>query len=348
MTVPVRPLTGMQPGTQPGQSGQQQQPHPTVGNLGLPGAPVTIEQSRQVQAPIQQPQQPAWQMPPMPQQQQQTFEQQPQQQPQQQQPQYTQQNPPPNNQPVQRVNIPDHVILDGDGVPPHLRGRTWGQVKQIHTALEQDFVQRQQRPAAQQQQSVPQQRQQTGGRPQPQTEGATDFWADPVGAIRSIVTEQVGQAIAPVTQRTTAMAIQEAQSIARQGIPDFQHLEAEVIQSISGLAPEALADPRTWQNAADLARGRMMSRGQYQPQQQQQQPQIHQPQQQRGPGVFVPAPVNPIGAFFTEPSTPPGQQGSVSTLTNDEQYYAQKMGMTNEEYAAWRGGVVSNSNARRF
>lgn len=358
MTVPVRPLTGMQPGTQPGQGGQQQPVHPTVGNLGLPGSPVTIEQPRSTQAPLPPPQGSQWQMPPAPQQQQQTFPQQQapaqwlqQQQPQQPQQQYTQQNPPPGNQPVQRVAIPDNVVLDGENVPAHLRGRTWGQIKQIHTALEQDFVSRQQPRLPQQQQAPQQIPQPRGGRPNGIPEEAQDFWSNPIEAIGRVVDERVNRAIAPVTQRTTAMAIQEAQNVARAGIADYQILEAEVIQTLNGVPPEALADPRTWQNAADLARGRLMSRGQYQapqPQPNGQQQFQANPQYQRGPGAFVPAPVSPVGQFFTEQPTPPSQDSQLNTITQDEAYYAQKMNMTPQEYVAWRGGVVRESNARRY
>jgi hypothetical protein len=396
MTGPFRPPTGMQPGSAPGQGGQPAV-HPTVGDFGLPGGQVTIERPRYVPPPNvpQQQNNGGWVMPPVPAPVQGTFDQsqQPQGQPQfqqpQQQPQQPQfqphptaqfgQQPPqqqpqqqpqgyPQNAPAQRVSIPDHVIMDGESVPPELRGRSWGQVKQIYGALANDFLMRQ--PNRQQPQQQPQGRDQVyvqgepnggvpqrGGRPQgpPQGAAASGFWADPEGTIQRIVEGYV----APITQRTTAMAIQEARQIAAAGIPDFHQLEGEIMQSLAGADPTSLTDPRMWQNIADLARGRLMSRGQYDPRQVQQ-PQ-GQPQQnggypvpgQRGPGSFVPAPVNPVGQFFTEAPTPPqydGQQGGGMNnyISAEEHEYAQKMQMSDEQYVAWRGGVVRQTNSRRY
>jgi hypothetical protein len=385
MTSPFRPSTGMQPGGNPGQGGQPAV-HPTVGNLGLPGAPVTIERPNpqpQYQQPqgAPQPQQGGWVMPAAPAPQQGTFDQQ-QQQPQyqqpapqqQQQPQFQphptanygqpqpQQQPQQNfqNQPAQRVVIPDRVIMDGESVPPELRGRTWGQVKQIYGALANDFMMRDNRQRQPQQPQQPQayvqgepnggQPQQRGGRPQ-QGQAATGFWADPEGTIERIVDSRV----APITQRTTAMAIQEARNIAAAGIPDFQMLEGEIMGIVAGADPAALADPRLWQSTADLARGRLMGRGQYDPRQMQQQNGQHQQQNgqvQRGPGQFVPAPVSPVGQFFSEAPTPPQNwQGSTSTMnsiTPEEQSYARKMQMTDEDYIAWRGGVIQTAPTRRY
>jgi hypothetical protein len=395
MTGPFRPPPGGPAGF-PGQGGQEQ-PHPTVGNFGMPGGPVTIE--RPSGQPPAAPQGGSWQMPPAPQQQQQTFPQQQQQQ--QQQPpvqgygqpappqgqphptvgfgqpapqgqqQQQQQQPQGQQQGGQRSDIPDNLILDGAGVPPELRGRSWGQVKQIYGALANDFLLRQNGGQRQQQQQpAPQGRQQqqppvyvqgqpNGGQP-PQGQRESSFWENPEETIARIVDSR----LAPVTQRTTAMAIQEARQVARSGIPDFDYLEAEMIGIMAGADPNALADPRLWQSTAELARGRLMGRGQYDPRSAQRQPQngqqqqpMNDPRQMRGPGGYVPAPVAPVGQFFTEAPTPPqggqqfgydyGQNGQLQ-ITGEEQGYARKMNMTDAEYVAWRGGVIQTAPARRY
>jgi hypothetical protein len=268
----------------------------------------------------------------------------------------------PQNAPQQRVALPDHVIMDGESVPPELRGRSWGQVKQIYGALANDFMMRQQGRQPQQQpqgrdqvyvQGEPnggQPQQQRGGRPQgPPSQAAAGFWADPEGTIQRIVEGYV----APITQRTTAMAIQEARQIAAQGIPDFQMLEGEIMQQLAGADPSTLTDPRMWQNIADLVRGRLMSQGRYQaPQQQNGNGQPGYQPVQRGPGSYVPAPVNPMGQFFTEAPTPPSYDGSNGAMNNyisaEEHEYAQKMQMSDEQYVAWRGGVQRQANSRRY
>lgn len=388
MTGPFRPPTG-QPAGIPGQGGQPAV-HPTVGDFGLPngGAPP--------QAPFYQPPQQAgggsggWQMPPAPQPPQGTFDQQ--RQPQAPQPpvqgygqpapqnqphptaQYGQpapQNPQPiqqpQNQQPQRAEIPDHIILDGANIPPELRGRSWGQVKQIYGALANDFIMRQNgggqapqpqpQPQAQPQRPVVYEQ----GRPnggQPTRQGG--FWEDPEGTIDRAIERRM----APVTQRTTAMAVQEARNVARMGIPDFDYLEAEILTIVGGADGQALSDPRLWQSSAELARGRLMGRGQYDPRAAQQGSQRGgaqgaDPNFARGPGAYVPAPVHPVGQFFTEAPTPPrfsdqgygvGQdvQSRVAALSNDQRQYAAKMQMSLEDYVAWQGGVQQSSATRRY
>jgi hypothetical protein len=153
------------------------------------------------------------------------------------------------------------------------------------------------------------------------------------------------------------MAISEAKQVASMGIPDFQYLEAEVLQIMAGADPTAMTDPRLWQSSADLARGRMMSRGEYDPrvaQNRTQQPQPN-PAQVRGPGGYVPAPVAQMGQFFTEAPTPPMQNqfggygsGVNNSISQQEHEYATKMHMTDEQYVAWRGGVQQTAPTRRY
>lgn len=393
MSGPFRPPTGGPAGI-PGQGGQL--PHPTVGNLGLPNGGSPQQGQPAYQQPADQGQ--GWQMPPAPQQPQQTFQQpvpsnqqQPPQQPVQgygQPAPQNQQHPTANfgqpqaPQPVQqqqqqqqRTDIPDNVILDGANVPPELRGRSWGQVKQIYGALASDFLMRQNGNGGQQQQQqqprqsfqqqqapVYEQGRPNGGQPTRQNGGT--FWEDPEGTIGRIVDSR----LAPVTQRTTAMAIQEAMTVARTSIADFDYLEPEIMTIVQGADAAGLTDPRIWQSAAELARGRVMGRGQYDPRvAQQRRGQPNQPggdpNFQRGPGAFVPAPVSPlpVGQFFTEAPTPPQypnqQNGSyaggdiaqrVQALTNEQREYAHKMQMSLEDYVAWQGGVQQSTTVRRY
>jgi hypothetical protein len=307
--------------------------------------------------------------------------------PYQQQPQQQQQQAP---QPAARYDIPDHVVLDGPGIPPEIRGRTFGQMKQIYGALASDFVSRQpgRQVQQQQQQNVPGvggpvpsgpprgpngqpiyvQGQANGGQPQQQDE-VRAFWENPAGFIRTAVREEVGTTMGPTVQRNQAQAIQEARSVAASGIPDFAALEGEMMGMLTQADPAALQDPRLWISTADLVRGRMMSQGRYDPrwqnrqgQQQNGAPQFGQPGQnfhQQGPGVSVPAPMAPIPhqTFFTEAPTPPaanwgggwsGGGGNQWQLSADQQMYAQKMGMSEQQYRDWSGGVSPTATARRW
>lgn len=290
----------------------------------------------------------------------------------------------------QRLNIDPNTILDGPGVPPELRGRRFGQVMSAYSNLAEDFVRRQgfQRSGGQpgvgqsQQRQQEPQGQQHGQQPQGQQRQQPTDWRQ---EIRGIVQEVV----APLQQRTTAQSAHEALTQARQRIPDFAELEQDIVQSLQGAGPDALANIAVWESAADLARGRRMRQGQLLPPPHGSQPQVglqqiqgpnpggqHVVQTQYGPVAVPPnraAPqVNGVSQqfggqqsvavqgyypqqpqavpaqsaqipqyqFFTEGPTPPQMHSISNMLTPQERDYAKKMGMTDEDYMAWRGGVI--------
>ncbi len=347
----------------PGQNGQ---PHPTIGQLGMaPQATVqppqyqqpSLQQNQQI-AQLQQsdpnrslpqglpPQQPQGQPPHQtipfnPQQPQGQFQPQYQQQPPQQpqvqqtQPQTTQFQTPQG----QRFEMPDNAILDGPNVPAELRGRTWGQARQIYTALAGNYLAGRQ-PAAPAPQPEPQAQQPQAGRPAGPRQGG-DFWTDPEGTIARVVDQRIGTAMAPVISQGAQVQAEQAMRVAASGISDWQQLYPEVLTVISesGAAVNQLGDPRVWASAADLARGRLAGRGQYQ------NGHVPAPQQQtRGPGAYVPAQVAPpIGQMFTEAPTPPqhqfGQPGNMQ-ITPDEEFFQQRSGLDRETWLAWRNQIT--------
>lgn len=282
-------------------------------------------------------------------------------------------------QPPQGFQIDPNTILDGPGVPPELRGRRWGQIASTYQTLAQDFINRQnfQRsagalasPAGGQQQprqgGGEPQGQQTGQQTQQQGRQQPQDW-------RQEIRQIVGEVISPVMQRTQAQAMTDAAEQARRSIPDFNDLEADIVQTLQGAPPESLANPAVWQSAADLARGRRARMGyQQQPgvpspngQHVQQVPQVVQTQygpvaipanraptpQVQYPGGYAPmgaypqsvpaqqAPI-PQYQFFSEGPTPPTMHSVSNLLTPQERDYARKMGMSDQDYMAWRGGVV--------
>lgn len=345
---------------------QQGEVHPTVGNLGMPGAPMqslppqpqqpqyqTLPQNIPAAPNTQQPQQYAGPGTAFPQ-----YGQPAPQAPAPQYPQnpgYTQQGQPIQQQPLQQpqqqtVQLHDNVILDGPAVPEELRGRTMGQFKQIYTALATDWLQR--NPGGQPQ--APQ-------APQPQAQPAqgqdatTDFWTDPAGYIQ----RTVQQAVSPMTQQAVGAQIAQARQIAMQGVPDFAQLEGEVMGLLSVIPEEARTTPQAWVNAIDLARGRMIRSGQYgrqqvqQPAQQANQyPTVQQPNVPTqygappavhgGPGSAVPASMVPLYGFYTEAPTPPAPQ-QAGMPSQQDQFYAQKFGMDVSTYMAWKAAQATRN-----
>lgn len=252
-----------------------------------------------------------------------------------------------------RVMLQDNMILDGPDVPPELRGRTYGQAKQIYSALAQAHLQSQgPRPPQQQQQpqGQPQGQQQPQGRP-----SAADFWRNPDEYLDRKLDDKLGPVIQGAVQQQVASARQQAASM----IPDFAQLEGEIAQSMAGLDPRGLTDVNLWLAAADLARGRLARQGRLQPPQLQQGGVIRPPV---GPGASVPAGAAPIPyspppqqvppyAFFTEqPSAPWGAAAAAAgrVMTPEQRMYARKMGMSDQEYIDWSGGITPTQQWRQY
>lgn len=258
----------------------------------------------------------------------------------------------PAAQPQGQVTIPDNFVLDGPTVPQELRGRTWAQVKAVYGALASEFISG--RPSAV---PAPRPNQPTAPAPQPQAQSAAapagqpdrvrSFWEDPMAAIDQAIERR----LAPVTQRTSAMAVQDAMNLAKSHIQDYAQLEAEMIPVLRAAPPELQQDPSFWTSTADLVRGRLMAAGRYQYQgaPAARPPQAPQPQSAPpGPGAFVPT-------FFTEAPTPPAPNGfnggapNQYELSSEQKMYASKMGMSEQEYRDWSGGIQRTvTSTRRF
>lgn len=252
---------------------------------------------------------------------------------------------------------PNTVIQAGPGIPPELVGRTLGQAFGIYSALATDYVTRNPvrggQPQQQQQQQQPgqqtQQQQQPPRQPGQISDGSKQFFADP-DAYMSARDEKLIAKFReelnnnPATQAAQRTQFQTAAEQAARQVPDFFNLRPYMEPILASANPATLTDPQTWIGIADLARGRAMRAGQYQPPQPQTQQPTQQPQQQGwgqpGP-MSVPAAAVPAWSFFTEGPTASGNTatGAPAQLTAAQQEAAQKFGMSPEQYAAWNGGV---------
>ena len=237
------------------------------------------------------------------------------------------------------------TIPNQPGVPPELIGRTWGQAFQIYSALAQDWMQRNQpsrtapaAPAAAQPAAAP--AQPAGGQPA----GAGDFWQDPAGFVSQAVKAAVAEAVKPITQNTQEDAIIRARDAARQQVPDFVELWPDLVNTLQGTDPTALADVNVWIGAADLIRGRRLRAGlpATAPAGAASASPPNGAYAAAGGLPSVPAPQGPSlpqYAFFSEAPTTPTQHQPASGLTAREIEVASKFGMTPDQYQAWKGGV---------
>lgn len=266
---------------------------------------------------------------------------------------------PPQQQPPMQVPTPPtqgtgsvsgDMILDGPGIPPELRGRKMSDVIRVYNALADDFVTRKRQNNGQ----PPQQQSPTQQPPQQQRPPQQSLWQsdDPDARIAEIVRSVVSEAVQPFQQQTLAQNTQTAMERARQVIPDFVELEADILETVKGSSQEALANIDYWINAADLARGRRFrAQSQQQPPVSQPQfsgqhplssvpaptqyPQPQQPQPQ--PSFPQPQPQRPAThSFFTEAPTAPSPYASThaAALTPAQQEVARMAGVSHEQYAA--------------
>jgi hypothetical protein len=253
-----------------------------------------------------------------------------------------------------RVALGGEEILDGAGVPPELRGRKVADVMRVYQTLADNFIanrRQQQPPVPQQQPPVP------PASPASNAESDAEFWKAPTENIRNLVRQVTQEVVQPIQQQNLAQGARGAVEQARQRIQDFGMLEADIIDIARNAPPEALANPEYWEHAADLARGRRIRSGQYQPPQAPQQTAEHR--SIFGPLVTpatqpYPQPVNPNPApaapalayggynrpptaqFFTEAPTAPTPYANTHgvVLSPAQLEVARLSGISPEQYAA--------------
>lgn len=179
------------------------------------------------------------------------------------------------------VQITDDVILDGPNVPPELRGRPFGMVRQLYTGLTQHFLNSQgggqqslgagqqavggtgyQQPGAQ----GGQPQQQGGQQPAGSAQGvsAAQFLSNPTQVLDQMLDAKLQQYMGPLQQQSFQQGVRDAYAQASTAIPDFRALEPLIIAKVAGLPPEARTNLAVWQNAANMARGEAVANGTYQ------------------------------------------------------------------------------------
>lgn len=278
-----------------------------------------------------------------------------------------------------RQSFTGEEVLDGANIPVELRGRKLSDAMKIYAALAEDFLTRRRGPQVQngqtqQQQNQPgfAQAQQPQGQPRtpqgqftganfqvPQNQNVQG--GDPESdRIAGIVRQVVGEAVAPFQQQQNATQISSTLSRVRQGIPDFQQLEPEIMEAVKGASDESLVREDFWTSAADMIRGRRMRQAQMgqtgsnqiqaqvQPQVQNfvggyPQAQMPAPQYMPGMNPNIPQPQAPrpqTNVFFSEAPTAPSPfqntHGGATTLTQAEMRIADQAGMPHDVFAAWK------------
>lgn len=230
--------------------------------------------------------------------------------------------------------------LEGPGIPQELQGKTFGEAMQIYNGMRNVVLQQTAAPQGQPQvtQGQPQQPQ---GIQQPQNQQgqpAAWDWRAPEAGIARVVNEQlqpVIQAMQPIIQQSQQSAVQAARNQVAQEIGPavFAQLEPHIIQRLQGATPQGLQTAALWRTAAESVIGGLaLQQGRQQPQAQQ--PQTAQPQM--AAAGWQPTPN--LNGFFTEQPNVGVAPGSSQTLTPQQAWAAQAMGMDPATYMAWGAG----------
>lgn len=252
------------------------------------------------------------------------------------------------------------MILQGDNLPPQLRGRTVGDVIAQHTMFLNAVRQggapqpsQQHVPAQSSMQAAPQAGQQPAS-------NATEFFRDPAAAIRASMAGErqetvnaVLAALAPVLGPVVQSSMQTQSAAAMNtvageiGAERFKQLWPHMQQYLASAPQSAWSHPDTWRLAAKAAVGDLVLSGRQLAAQQQPSQAFGTPAapfavQQVGPNG---QPIPGAASFFTESPSIVQQSGRVQ-LTAIQQHVFDQMRAADpatwhspEVYTAWLGGV---------
>lgn len=222
-------------------------------------------------------------------------------------------------------------VLNDPNLPPELQGKTMGEMLDYYNKLRTYYMNTS--GVAAPAQSTPVAAPAPAAAPAPVAEpSAADFWADPVGAIKKVVSATM----APVTQTAVQQQVITAREQVRNN-PGYAELEGKVLEKLQGIPAEQLTNPALWQQAYFLAYGEASVNG-WRP----------QAQASAAPAQPVPTPTAPAPTmstaprpfaptqFFTEPARP--NAGPSAALSPEQRAMALKLNMSEDEYRTWMPG----------
>lgn len=275
--------------------------------------------------------------------------------------------PAPAGQPspsAQTVPLGPNTILDGPGIPPELRGKSFSEVMGIYGSMRQVVLRVAEGgqpvagpPAADRGAPAPAAAPAAPAAPSapgaPAAPTKEDFWRDPIGSLTAALIPQIEQRIQAATEPFRQGAAQTNIEQVRQQIaiefPDFAAYEPAVREMLKGAQPEQLANHELWRTAYWVSKGRAT-----------QPPAVGAPAGGNGaqPPAAPAAPAAPAGryppqpvvgpnqpvpnmtSFFSEAPQAPNSAVGAASLTPAQLAVASAMNMTPDAYVAWKGGVA--------
>lgn len=243
-------------------------------------------------------------------------------------------------QPQQTGGLDPNTVLSGPMFPAELQGLTLQQAIGMYGNMRNLAISLQQRAgAAAQQQPAPQAPPQ-GQQPAPGQQPAAFDWRNPAASFEQIVERALERRLAPMEQDSMVTRATHARNLVAQevGPQRFAQIEASVMQYLGGADPRALGDPELWRVAVRTAIGDATLRGGQQPGQaaSASDPRFGGAVPFR-PGMQNPAPQ--LNTFFTETPQSGAQSVQGVTLTPQQMWFADQMGVSYADYAAYSQGV---------
>jgi len=270
--------------------------------------------------------------------------------------------PAPAGQPApsaQTVPLGPNTILDGPGIPPELRGKSFSEVMGIYGSMRQVVLRVAEGgqpvagpPSADRGAPAPAAAPAAPAAPGAAPAGPTkeDFWRDPIGSITAAlipkIDERIQAATEPFRQGATDTAIQQVRQQIAIEFPDFAAYEPAVREMLKGANPEQLANQELWRTAYWVSKGRA-TQAPAAPAGNGTQPPAAPAAPAPPPGRYPPQPVvgggQPVPnmtSFFSEAPQAPNSGVGAASLTPSQLAVASAMNMTPDQYVAWKGGVA--------
>lgn len=243
--------------------------------------------------------------------------------------------------PAPTGGLDPNTVLSGPMFPAELQGLTLQQAIGMYGNMRNLAISLQQRAgAAAQQQPGPQAPPPGQQPPTPGQQPAAFDWRNPAASFEQIIERALERRLAPIEQDSMVTRATHARNLVAQevGPQRFAQIEASVMQYLGGADPRALGDPELWRVAVRTAIGDATLRGGQQP------GQASPPPDPRFGGAvpFRPGMQNPapqLNTFFTEAPQQGAQSVQGVTLTPTQMWFADQMGISHADYAAYSQGV---------
>lgn len=259
------------------------------------------------------------------------------------------------------IPVGPNTVLDGPGIPPELKGRTFGEMIGLYGSMRNAILSTAgNSPAPAPAAPAPAPAAPAAPVAPPVTATSAEYWRDPVGKTREALMPEIRtaiqEALAPMMAHQVTNQVDNVVAQMGTEFADFEAWRPAVQENLKGASAEMLANPELWRTAYWVAKGRAGAMGQPAPAAPA--PAAPRPYAPPAPPAApgTPYPAQPVvgagqpqpnmgaGYFSEAPSAPNSAAGLAPS--NEDAHWAGKLNMPVELYVQWKNGVPTPGGAR--